>query len=204
MHAMTVAVDLAKTVFALAVANGQWRLTARHRFNRRQFARFLSTAPATHVVMLRHGPLPGPGGVAARPPGHPRAARLCTAVCPPQQDRPCRCRSAARGGAVGADAECAGQAGRAASARRPASRAGAVDEDPDRPHQHPAWDLARARAVAARRGQQRALRRLLLRGRPNMPGCSVRRAPGRLREQPAQGARPPPRGTSGNKRQNRP
>ena len=51
MHAMTVAVDLAKTVFELAVANGQWRLTARHRFNRRQFARFLSTTPATHIVM---------------------------------------------------------------------------------------------------------------------------------------------------------
>ena len=51
MHAMTVAVDLAKTVFELAVANGQWRLTARHRFNRRQCARFLSTTPATHIVM---------------------------------------------------------------------------------------------------------------------------------------------------------
>ena len=51
MHAMTVAIDLAKTVFELAVANGQWRLTARHRFNRRQFARFLSTTPATHIVM---------------------------------------------------------------------------------------------------------------------------------------------------------
>ena len=51
MHATTVAVDLAKTVFELALADAQWRITARHRFNRRQFAQFLSTTPATHVVM---------------------------------------------------------------------------------------------------------------------------------------------------------
>ena len=128
MHAMTVAVDLAKTVFELAVANGQWRLTARHRFNRRQFARFLSTTPATHIVMEACGTAHYWGRVAQ---GHGHRVTLV----PPAYVRPyvrrnktdrCRCRSAARGGAVGTDAECAGQAGRAASARRPASRAGAV------------------------------------------------------------------------------
>jgi len=51
MHATTVAVDLAKTVFELAFANGQWHIVARQRLNRRQFARFLAQEPATHVVM---------------------------------------------------------------------------------------------------------------------------------------------------------
>jgi transposase len=51
MHATTVAVDLAKTVFELAFANAQWHIVARQRLNRRQFARFLAQEPATHVVM---------------------------------------------------------------------------------------------------------------------------------------------------------
>ena len=51
MDATTVAVDLAKTVFELAIANAQWRITARQRLNRGQFARFLAQTSATHVVM---------------------------------------------------------------------------------------------------------------------------------------------------------
>jgi transposase len=51
MHATTVAVDLAKTVFELAVADAQWHIVARQRLNRRQFARFLAEEPATHIVM---------------------------------------------------------------------------------------------------------------------------------------------------------
>lgn len=51
MHATTVAVDLAKTVFELAIANRDWRVMARHRFNRKQFAHFLVTTSPTHVVM---------------------------------------------------------------------------------------------------------------------------------------------------------
>jgi transposase len=51
MHATTVAVDLAKTVFELAFANAQWHIVARQRLNRRQFARFLAQEPTTHVVM---------------------------------------------------------------------------------------------------------------------------------------------------------
>jgi len=51
MHATTVAVDLAKTVFELAFANAQWHIVARQRLNRRQFARFLAQQPATHLVM---------------------------------------------------------------------------------------------------------------------------------------------------------
>jgi len=51
MDATTVAVDVAKTVFEVAIANPQWHIVARHRFNRRQFTRFLATESPTHVVM---------------------------------------------------------------------------------------------------------------------------------------------------------
>jgi transposase len=51
MDATTVAVDLAKTVFELAIANADWRVVARQRLNRAQFTRFLAETPATHVVM---------------------------------------------------------------------------------------------------------------------------------------------------------
>jgi transposase len=51
MDATTVAVDLAKTVFELALANAQWRLVGRQRLNRAGFARFLKETPPTQVVM---------------------------------------------------------------------------------------------------------------------------------------------------------
>ncbi len=51
MHATTIAVDLAKRVFEVAVANRNWHVVARHRFTRPQFERFLRTQPAAHVVM---------------------------------------------------------------------------------------------------------------------------------------------------------
>ena len=51
MDATTVAVDLAKRVFELAIANAQWRVVARQRLNRAQFTRFFAKTPATHVVM---------------------------------------------------------------------------------------------------------------------------------------------------------
>tara|TARA_B100001971_G_C18188984_1_gene537410 strand:+ start:85 stop:1173 length:1089 start_codon:yes stop_codon:yes gene_type:complete len=51
MHATTVAVDLAKTVFDLAIADRQWRITGRRRFSRQKFAHFLATVAPTHVVM---------------------------------------------------------------------------------------------------------------------------------------------------------
>lgn len=51
MDATTVAVDVAQTVFEVAIANGQWPIVARHRFNRRQFTHFLATASPTQVVM---------------------------------------------------------------------------------------------------------------------------------------------------------
>lgn len=51
MDATTVAVDVAKTVFEVAIANRQWHIVARHRFNRRQFTQFLATTSPAHVVM---------------------------------------------------------------------------------------------------------------------------------------------------------
>lgn len=51
MDATTVAVDLAKTVFELALANAQWRVIGRQRLNRAQFTRFLGETASTHVVM---------------------------------------------------------------------------------------------------------------------------------------------------------
>jgi len=51
MDAMTVAVDLAKTVFELAMADVHWHVTGRQRLNRTQFARFLRQTAPTHVVM---------------------------------------------------------------------------------------------------------------------------------------------------------
>src|SRR5215213_3447627 len=51
MDATTVAVDLAKTVFELALANAQWHLVGRQRLNRAGFTRFLADTPPTHVVM---------------------------------------------------------------------------------------------------------------------------------------------------------
>ena len=51
MDATTVAVDLAKTVFELTIANVQWRIVSGQRLNRAQFTRFLADTPATHVVI---------------------------------------------------------------------------------------------------------------------------------------------------------
>ena len=51
MDATTIGVDLAKSVFEVAVADRHWRLVSRHRFTRTQFERFLRSSPPTHVVM---------------------------------------------------------------------------------------------------------------------------------------------------------
>jgi len=51
MDATTIGVDLAKSVFEVAVANSQWRVVARHRFTRPQVERFLREQPPTHVAM---------------------------------------------------------------------------------------------------------------------------------------------------------
>ena len=86
MDATTVAVDLAKTVFELAIANAQWRVVSRQRLNRAQFARYLTQTSPTHLVMeacsMAH--FLGAPRAAARPPSHARAAGVCAAICPPE------------------------------------------------------------------------------------------------------------------------
>ena len=48
---MTIAVDLAKTVFEIAVADSQWRIVERHRLSRSQFHRFFFNREPAAVVM---------------------------------------------------------------------------------------------------------------------------------------------------------
>ena len=51
MNSTTVAVDLAKNVFELAVADREWRIVERHRLNRTRFSRFFFHRPPCQVVM---------------------------------------------------------------------------------------------------------------------------------------------------------
>ena len=51
MNSTTVAVDLAKNVFELAVADAEWRIVERHRLNRTRFARFFVHRAPCQVVM---------------------------------------------------------------------------------------------------------------------------------------------------------
>jgi transposase len=51
MNATTVAVDLAKSVFQLAVADGSWRVVERARLTRAQFERWFHNRSIDRVVM---------------------------------------------------------------------------------------------------------------------------------------------------------
>jgi transposase len=51
MDTMTVAIDLAKSVFEIAVADSSWRITERRRLSRLQLERFFITRSVSHVVM---------------------------------------------------------------------------------------------------------------------------------------------------------
>lgn len=51
MHATTVAVDLAKGVFQLAVADSSWRVTESHRLTRAQFERWFANREVARVIM---------------------------------------------------------------------------------------------------------------------------------------------------------
>ena len=99
MHATTIAVDLAKRVFEVAVANRNWHVVARHRFRRPQFDRFLRTQAPAHVVMEACGTAHF-WARCAREHGHQVSllpAQYVPSVRAPQQDRPHRRRRAARG-----------------------------------------------------------------------------------------------------------
>ncbi len=51
MHKVTIAVDLAKDIFEIAVANASWKVIERRRMTRPQFERFWSTREPCRVVM---------------------------------------------------------------------------------------------------------------------------------------------------------
>jgi hypothetical protein len=51
MHATTVAVDLAKSVFQLAVADASWRIVETHRLTRTQFERWFVNRDVRLVIM---------------------------------------------------------------------------------------------------------------------------------------------------------
>lgn len=51
MYSTTIAVDLAKSVFQVSVANDHGRILERHRLTRRQFERFLRDVPTAHFVL---------------------------------------------------------------------------------------------------------------------------------------------------------
>lgn len=51
MNATTVAVDLAKSVFQLAVADGSWRVTEQQRLTRTQFERWFANRDVGLVLM---------------------------------------------------------------------------------------------------------------------------------------------------------
>ncbi len=51
MNSTTVAVDLAKNVFELAVADAEWRIVERQRLNRARFAALLCSPSPCQVVM---------------------------------------------------------------------------------------------------------------------------------------------------------
>lgn len=51
MNSTTVAVDLAKNVFEIAVAGADWRITERRQLSRAKFLRFFVQHPPCNVVM---------------------------------------------------------------------------------------------------------------------------------------------------------
>lgn len=51
MEVTTIAVDLGKNIFEIAVANESWQVTERHRLSRTRFGRFFVGRPRSRVVM---------------------------------------------------------------------------------------------------------------------------------------------------------
>lgn len=55
MNATTVAVDLAKSVFQLAVADEHWRIVKSQRLTRTQFERWFANRDVSLVIMQAYG-----------------------------------------------------------------------------------------------------------------------------------------------------
>ena len=157
MDATTVAIDLAKDVFEVALANRAGQIRERKRLTRPRFERFLNELPAgTEVVMEACGTAHYWG---RRCQARGLAVRLLPAtVCPPirpsQQNGSHRYRSVTRGRAVWRGAAGAREDGRAPDDSSAPLRALAVAGGPHRAHQPRARAAARAGPPdSARRAQ---------------------------------------------------
>ena len=83
MSSTTIAVDLAKHVFELAIATQTFRIAERKRLTRSQFERLWATREPSRVLL----------SAGARLRGRVTAATVCAGVPPAQQDRPSGLRS---------------------------------------------------------------------------------------------------------------
>ena len=108
MHATTVAVDLAKSVFQIAIADEKWKVIEQQRLTRSQFERWFHNRDVDLVIMEACGSahhwartLVARGFEVAQWAGHRGQAttrRLHPGLRKTQQDRCRRCLCLARGG----------------------------------------------------------------------------------------------------------
>ena len=97
MQHTTIAVDLAKSVFQVAISHRPGRVDEEHRLSRGRFLSFFADRPAATVLLeacgsahhwsralKRLGPPLEPGAEAARPYGAITAPARCPPVCPTQ------------------------------------------------------------------------------------------------------------------------
>lgn len=110
MDATTVAVDLAKNVFQLVIADAHWRIKGRLRLRRAQFERWFDNRMAGTVIMEVCGSAPRWG----------RVLQQRGIQCQTQQDRCARRGGAAGGGALRRYRAGEGQEHRAAVPAGPA------------------------------------------------------------------------------------
>jgi hypothetical protein len=132
MSNVTIAVDIAKNVFEIAVSAAAGRIQERRRMTRHQFERFWSTREPCRVVMEGLLGLALLGAAADRPRvrGEADPAPLRHAVPPAQQDRPRRLRGDPRGGPLRRNPRHHRQERGAAGDHDIAPRALAVDGHP--------------------------------------------------------------------------
>src|SRR5437764_13862730 len=118
MDATTVAIDLAKDVFQVAVANRAGRVVDRQRLTPaiRAIRRHTRGSDGCDHGVVRYVPLLGTSDAGARPAGAAPARAVRPTLRPAKQDGPCGYRRAPRGCAVRRDSAGAGEDGRAANA----------------------------------------------------------------------------------------
>ena len=156
-----VAVDLAKSVFEVAVSDRPGQVGRRERLPRAQFLSFFAQQPEATVVMEACG---SAHFWARRIQALGHRAFCCRrtrpALRPPQQDRSHRHQGHARGQPQRGDPPRPGQDRRPAGPDLAASPPLRLDRRANRPHQHPARAAARVRDLDSRRRAPRRPHRL--------------------------------------------